>query len=71
LAGVVLTAVLYVLLNYTGYGQFLFLLSLPLLWQNGLVVSRSRRPRQLAPMLRQTVLTTLVFVVTFGLGQLL
>jgi len=65
-----LLALLYVVLNYRGYGQLLFLLLLPLIWKNGQTVSQSPATT-LDPMLRQTALLTLLFVFTFGIGQLL
>lgn len=71
LAGVVLTACLYVLFNYHSPWQFLFLLSLPLLWQNGKAVAHTTDPRRLNPLLKHMSLTTLFFVLTFGIGQLL
>jgi len=71
LGGAVLAALLYVALTYRSPWQFLFVLSLPLLWRNGTAVSRTHDPLQLNPMLKQLSLSTLVFVFTFGVGQIL
>jgi 1,4-dihydroxy-2-naphthoate octaprenyltransferase len=67
----VLCATIYVLLNFTSGWQFLYALSLPLLWKNGTAVSRTDDPVKLNPMLKQLSLSTLVFVITFGIGQLI
>jgi 1,4-dihydroxy-2-naphthoate octaprenyltransferase len=65
-----LCASVFVLLEFRGYGQFLFLVLLPLIWRNGISVYRTPAS-QLDPMLRQTSLLTLLFVLTFGVGQLI
>lgn len=67
----VFAALLYVLLTYQNPWQFLFLLSLPLLWRNGSTVANTYQPPALNPVLKQTVLLTLLFVVLLGLGQVL
>lgn len=64
-------ALLYVLLNYHSPWQFLFILSAPLFVANGLAVSRRVEAAQLDPLLKQLSISTLLFVLTFGLGQLL
>lgn len=71
LGGAVAAALLYVVLTYQSPWQFLFGLSLPLLWRNGTAVGRTHDPLLLNPMLKQLSLSTLVFVFTFGLGQVL
>jgi 1,4-dihydroxy-2-naphthoate octaprenyltransferase len=65
-----LAALLYVVLDYSSPWQFLFLLTLPILLQNGRAVSQLP-PRDLDPYLKQMSLATLLFSVTFGLGQVL
>lgn len=67
----VLCAFLYVGLTYTSPWQFLFVLSLPLLVKNGITVWRTTDPLKLNPMLKQLSLSTLVFVFTFGISQIL
>ena len=64
-------AVAYVLLRYESAWQWLFVVSLPLLVRIGWGVSRGERPAEIDPYLKQMALTTLLFVVTFGIGQLL
>lgn len=71
LAAAVVTALLYVLFTYESPWQFLFLLALPLLWRNGSAVARTHSPLALNPLLKQMSLTTLFFVITFGLGHVL
>lgn len=60
----------YCLLNFKSYYQFLFLLSLPLFVKNGLAVS-SQPSSALDPYLKQMALSTLLFVLLFGIGQVL
>ncbi|MCB8987980.1 MAG: 1,4-dihydroxy-2-naphthoate polyprenyltransferase [Ardenticatenaceae bacterium] len=71
LGGAVAAALLYVVLTYHSPWQFLFVLSLPLLWRNGTAVARIHDPLKLNPLLKQLSLSTLVFVFAFGLGQIL
>lgn len=70
LLSAVLGTMIYVVLNYQGYWQFLFLITLPLIWQNGRTIYVSEAS-QLDPMLKKTSLLTILFVLTFGLGQLI
>lgn len=70
LSGGILCALAYVLLDYRSPWQFLFLVSVPLLLRNGLAVSRLPS-HQMDPLLKQLSLTTLLFIITFGVGQLL
>ena len=67
----VLTAILYVLLNGTGLGQWIFVLAVPLIWKNGTAVAQTYDPLTLNPLLKQTSLMTLLFVILFGIGQLI
>ncbi|HEX8529412.1 MAG TPA: 1,4-dihydroxy-2-naphthoate polyprenyltransferase [Cytophagales bacterium] len=64
-------AVAYVALTYASPWQLLFLVTLPLLGRNALAVKRNRTAASLDPYLKQMALTTLLFVLTFGLGQLI
>ncbi|WP_020529565.1 1,4-dihydroxy-2-naphthoate polyprenyltransferase [Flexithrix dorotheae] len=61
----------YVLLNFQSGWQLLFLLALPLLLKNGNAVSKYEKPGDLDPYLKQMALTTLIFVLTFGIGQII
>ncbi|HSM58177.1 MAG TPA: 1,4-dihydroxy-2-naphthoate polyprenyltransferase [Candidatus Sulfomarinibacteraceae bacterium] len=64
-------ALLYVALNFRSPWQLLFLLSAPLFVANGAAVARRSDAALLDPMLKQLSMSTLLFVLTFGLGQLL
>ncbi|KAA5547399.1 1,4-dihydroxy-2-naphthoate polyprenyltransferase [Adhaeribacter rhizoryzae] len=66
-----LASLFFVLLTSHNNWQFLFLLALPLLGFNGWQVWRIRQSKALDPYLKQMALTTLVFVVSFGIGLLL
>ena len=66
-----LCAVAYVALTYASPWQLIFLVTLPLLGRNALAVKRNRTAAELDPYLKQMALTTLLFVLTFGLGQLI
>lgn len=71
LAAGVLCSTLYVLLDFTSYYQWLFLICLPLLIRNGQAVQHRRTANELDPYLKQMALTTLLYVATFGVGLLL
>ena len=67
LGGAVVLAMAYVLLTYRSPWQFLFLLTVPLLIRNGRGVAQGGA---IDPYLKQMALTTLLFVLLFGLGGL-
>ncbi len=69
LAGGVLSAVAYVALNFYSYWQLLFLLTLPLVLVNAINVWRKQTSAELDPFLKQMAMTTLLFVLLFGIGQ--
>ncbi len=69
LLGGIWTALLYVLLQGAPPEGFLFLVIAPLLYRQAAAVWL-RPPTELDPLLRQMALTNLLFVLTFGLGQL-
>jgi 1,4-dihydroxy-2-naphthoate octaprenyltransferase len=64
-------AVLYVALTYHSPWQWLFVLSLPLFAFNGYQVWARQESMRLDPLLKQMALSTLVFTVLFGIGQVL
>lgn len=66
----VVSAILYTVLNYQSIIQFLYLLTLPLFFLNGTAVSK-RPSSELDPMLKQMALSTLLFVILFGIGIVL
>ena len=71
LLGGVVSAFAYVLLNYKSPWQFLFILALPLVVVNGVNVWRKQSSKELDPYLKQMAMTTLLFVLLFGIGQVL
>jgi len=64
------SSLLYVVLNLRSSWQLLMVLSLPFLIRIGSAVSR-KKPVDLDPYLKQMSLTTFLFVITLGLGELL
>ncbi|MBX0288815.1 1,4-dihydroxy-2-naphthoate polyprenyltransferase [Hymenobacter sp. HSC-4F20] len=64
-------AVVYVALTYHSPWQWLFLLAAPLLIRNATQVWQRQESMQLDPLLKQMALTTLVFTLLFGVGQIL
>ncbi|MBC6605201.1 1,4-dihydroxy-2-naphthoate polyprenyltransferase [Hymenobacter sp. BT188] len=65
------SATVYVALTYHSPWQWLFVLSVPLFWFNGRQVWARQDSKQLDPLLKQMAMSTLVFVLLFGIGQLL
>jgi 1,4-dihydroxy-2-naphthoate octaprenyltransferase len=64
-------AILYVALTYHSPWQWLFALSLPLFAFNGYQVWARQESMRLDPLLKQMALSTLVFTILFGVGQVL
>jgi 1,4-dihydroxy-2-naphthoate polyprenyltransferase len=60
----------YTIINYQSPWQFLFLLSAPLFIKNGISISQ-KPSHQLDPYLKQMALSTLLFVVLFGIGYMM
>ncbi|WP_239021031.1 1,4-dihydroxy-2-naphthoate polyprenyltransferase [Pontibacter arcticus] len=69
LSGGVLSAILYVTLNFYSWWQWLFILAVPLLLINGVNVWRKQTSQELDPYLKQMAISTLLFVLLFGIGQ--
>ncbi len=65
------SAIFYVINNFTNYYQWLFLISLPLFLINARAVWEFEDPRKLDPYLKQMAISTLIFVLLFGIGQIL
>lgn len=63
-----LCSVLYLAFHSATLVQWLFVLSFPLFIRNGRAVSRLTNPRELDPYLKQMALSTLLFVLLFGIG---
>ncbi len=70
LVGGLASALLYCALTYSSPWQFLFVISIPLFIRIGMAVA-TRPSVELDPYLKQMALTTLVFVMLFGIGQIL
>jgi 1,4-dihydroxy-2-naphthoate octaprenyltransferase len=66
--GGLISASIFVALTYQSLWQLLFVLSFPLFIMNGLAVQQ-KPSEKLDPYLKQLALSTLLFVVLFGLGQ--
>lgn len=66
-----LCSIIYVNFHYKSPLQFIFLIVLPLLFINAKAVYEKKEAQQLDPYLKQMALTTLLFVITFGIGQVL
>ncbi len=64
------STLIYSILNYHTIFQFLFLITIPLLVKIGNAVSK-KPSTELDPYLKQMALSTLLFVVLFGVGSLL
>jgi len=69
LSGGLLSAVCYTMLNYQSPWQFLFLLASPLLLRNGMAIYK-KSSAELDPFLKQMAISTLLFVLLFGIGLL-
>lgn len=67
----VISALLYVLLEFKNAWQLLFLLALPLVVLNGVNVWQKQSSKELDPYLKQMAITTLLFVLLFGIGQVI
>jgi len=63
-----LCSVIYVVLNFQSLKQWVFLIILPLLVVNGLAVKNKDQAQDLDPYLKQMAMTTLLYVLSFGLG---
>lgn len=66
-----LCALVYTWIHYASPIQFLFLLILPLLFINGKAIKTKLSSQELDPYLKQMALTTLAFVLFFGIGIIL
>ena len=70
LMGGIAAAIIFVAANFHSPWQFLFLLSFPLFAANGRAVA-TLPSEKLDPMLKQMALSTLLFVLLFGVGNLI
>ena len=67
----ILSTLIFVLLNYHSPIHLLFLTTMPLLIFNGLKVASIHDPKLLDPFLKQMAISTLLFIITFGIGNLI
>ena len=65
-----ITSIAYSMLNYHSPFQFLFLLTVPFMFQIGRSVA-IKPSEELDPYLKQMALSTLLFVVLFGVGNMM
>jgi 1,4-dihydroxy-2-naphthoate octaprenyltransferase len=63
-------AAVYTALRFTSFWQLLFLISVPLFLKNGKAIS-TKPSHELDPFLKQMAMSTLLFVILFGIGLLL
>ncbi len=66
-----LVSVLFTIIHYHSFWQWLFLFTLPLFILNFIKVKKYSQPAKLDPFLRQLAVSTMLFVVFFGLGLLI
>jgi 1,4-dihydroxy-2-naphthoate octaprenyltransferase len=71
LLGSVVTGLTYMIINYHSPFQMLFLLTIPLLWINVVVVFRNNTPEELDPYLKKLAIASLLFSITFGIGLII
>jgi len=67
----VTTSAVFIIINFNGPQQLLFLLACPLFFINARAVKVHTTSERLDPFLKQMALSTLLFVLLFGLGQLI
>lgn len=66
-----LSCIVFTLLHYKSPVQFMFLMTLPLFLKNTMAVTKFQEPHLLDPYLKQLAISTLLFVLLFGLGLLI
>jgi 1,4-dihydroxy-2-naphthoate octaprenyltransferase len=64
----ILSALVFTILNYESPYQWLFLMAIPMLFQNMLVVMRNEQPSELDAELKKLAIATLIFALTLGIG---
>ncbi len=61
-------AIVYVILNFTGSMQFLFIITIPLFRKHLATVSRIEDPKEFDPLLKQLAIGTFIFSILFAVG---
>lgn len=67
----IMSALIFVIIHYQSPIQFLFLITTPLLFFNGFKVASIKESKNLDPFLKQMAISTLLFIITFGIGNLI
>ncbi|MCE6989243.1 1,4-dihydroxy-2-naphthoate polyprenyltransferase [Dyadobacter sp. CY323] len=62
---------IYTATHFSHYSSLIFVLSFPLFIKNGLAISKLTKASELDPYLKQMALSTLLFVILFGIGIIL
>lgn len=66
-----LCVLIYTVQHFSSYTSLIFLLSFPLFIKNGLAIARLKKASELDPYLKQMALSTLLFVILFGIGVII
>lgn len=66
-----LFSIVFVVILFDSFYQLLFLVTIPLFVKNGLAIKKNKTADALDPYLKQLAISTLLFVLTFGLGLLI
>lgn len=66
-----LSAIIFTILNFSSIYQLMFLVTLPMLIKNGKAIWTKYESKDVDPYLKQMSITTLIFVITFGIGILI
>ncbi|WP_159470969.1 1,4-dihydroxy-2-naphthoate polyprenyltransferase [Dyadobacter sp. 3J3] len=66
-----LCVLIYTVQHFSSYTSLIFLFSFPLFIKNGLAISRLKKASELDPYLKQMALSTLLFVILFGIGVII
>lgn len=61
-------AIVYVILNFTGSMQFLFIITIPLFRKHLATVNRIEDPKEFDPLLKQLAIGTFIFSILFAVG---
>jgi 1,4-dihydroxy-2-naphthoate octaprenyltransferase len=64
-------AVIFVLLDFNSWYQFIFLMTIPLFIKDLISILDNQNPAELDPFLKKQAIHTLLFSITFGLGLIL
>jgi len=67
--GALITALIYTVLNFSSFYEFVFLVAFIPLVKNMITVSRNNTPAELDGELKKVALSTFLFAILFGIGQ--